>query len=356
VKLFIGLLVILQPLQSINLAQERSAEQEQQARLEAAALDAKAGPAPSPPVPGVNCGALGSASNLALARHFHMQAQMQAQQLGPAGLSMQQQQQQQQQQQLQLLPNPANLPGMGPAVDTSSIVAAMATHPEAYQQLLNSMLAQQGRTASYSSATLPGAPTTGGMLHPQPFAVFSPYGLSPIVNPSAQYPQGLGSMPMEARHWLAAQAAAAATAPTRQEHVPGLHMMPRAPVVLHKSQATTPMHHSSSHQMPPDQLPVGVPRGEWGWPTGSVADMHSMGLAPGSHFQAEFLAAQAQPLVGAEAFQPGNLENQQLQFGGEQRCVQPLCCFLYELCGCVVWQQHANTCIILLVLPFGNLL
>ncbi len=311
---FIDLLVILQPLQSINLAQERSAEQEQQARAEAAALDAKASPAPSLPVPGVNFGALGSASNLALARHFHMQAQMQAQQLGAAGSSTQQQQQQQ-----LLLPNSAKLPGMGPAPDTSSIIAAMATHPEAYQQLLNSMLAQQGRTGSYSSAMLPGA--TSGMSHAQPSAVFNPYGLALIANPAAQYPQGIGSMPMDARHWLAAQGAAAATAPTRQEHMPDMHMMPQAPAVLHDSQATPAMHHSSLHKMPPDQRPVTVAPGNWDWLTGSIADMHNMGLASGFHSQAEFLAAQAQVMGGAAAFQPGNLENQQLPFGGEQRCV-----------------------------------
>ncbi|DBB02731.1 TPA: hypothetical protein ACH3X3_011672 [Trebouxia sp. C0006] len=294
------------PLQSINLAQERSAEQEQQARVEAAALDAKAGPAPSPPVPGVKFGALGSASNLALARHFHMQAQMQAQQLGAAGLSIQEQQ--------LLLPNPPNVPGLSPALDTSSVVAAMATHPEAYQQLLNSMLAQQGRTASYSSAMLPGAPSTDGMLHAQPSAVFNPYG-SAVVNPSAHLPQGLGGMPMEARQWMAAQLAAAATAPTRQEHMPDMHMMPQAPAVLHNSHATPQMHPGSLHKMPPNQQPVTVPPGNWGWPTGSIADLHSMGLTPDFQSQAEFLAAQAQVMGGAATFQPGNLENQQLSFG-----------------------------------------
>lgn len=88
VRPLIDLLVVLQPLQSINLTQERSAEQEQQARVEAAALDAKASHAPSPPASVANFGALGSVSNLALARHFQMQGQMQAQQLAPAGLSI----------------------------------------------------------------------------------------------------------------------------------------------------------------------------------------------------------------------------------------------------------------------------
>ncbi|DBA71999.1 TPA: hypothetical protein ACH3X2_010742 [Trebouxia sp. C0005] len=295
------------PLQSINLAQERSAEQEQQARVEAAALDAKAGPAPSLPVHGDNFGALGSAPDLALARHFHLQAQMQAHQLGAAGLSIQERQQ-------QLLPKSPNLPGMMPALDTSSIVAAMATHPEAYQQLLNSMLGQQGRTASYSSAMLPGVPTTAGMSHAQPSAVFNTYG-SAVVNPSAQYPQGLGSMPTDARHWLAAQAALAATIPTRQEHMPDLHMMPQAPAVLCGSQATPPVHHSSLHKVPPDQQPVAFPPGNWEWPTASLAAAHSMGLAPGSHPQAGILAAQPQLFGQASAFQPDNLENQQLPFG-----------------------------------------
>ena len=316
VKLFIDLLVILQPLQSINLAQERSAEQEQQARAEAAALDAKSGPAPSLSVSGVNFGALESASNLDLARHFQMQAQMQAQQLGTAGLSIWQQQQP------PLLPlNPANLPGMGPALDTSSIVAAMATNPEAHQQLLNSILAQQGRTASYSSAMLPGAPTTSGMLHGQPSAVFNPYGLPSLVNPLAQYPHGPGSMPMDARHWLAAQVAAAAIAPTGQEHMPDLHMMPQAPDVLHDSQAMPPMHYSSLLKTPLGQLPAGVPLRNWGWPIGSIVDVQSMGRAHDFHSQTEFLAAQAQVLGKATAFQPSNLDNQQLPFGGKQQCV-----------------------------------
>ena len=312
-KPFIDLLVILQPLQSINLAQERSAEQEQQARAEAAALHAKPSPVPSLLAPEVNSGALETSSNLALARHFQMQAQLQAPQLGAAGSTIQQQ---------QLLSNPANLPGTGPVLD-NSIVAAMATHPEAYQQLLNSMLAQQGRPAS--GAMPPGPLTTGGMLYAQPSAVFDPYGGSSVANPSTQYPQGLGSMPMEARRWLAAQVAAAATGSTRQELMPDMHMMPQAPAVLHSSHAMPPMHHGSLHKMPPDQQPVAVPPSNWGWPTGSIADLHSMGLTPGFQSQAEFLAAQAQDMGRAAAFQPGNLENQQLPFGGEQRWVSPLC-------------------------------
>ncbi len=344
VRPFSDLLIILQPLQSINLAQERSAEQEQQARVEAAAVDAKAGPAPSLPAPVANFGALGSASNLALARHFHMQAQMQAQQLGPAGLIIQQQQQTQ-------LPKPAHVLNMGPALDPS-IMAAMATHPEAYQQLLNSMLAQQGRTAGYSSAMLPGATST--ILPSQPSAVFNPYGLASMANPAAQYPQEIGSMPMDVRHWLAAQNAAAVIAPTMQEHMPDMRMMPQAPAVLHDSQAMPSVHHSSSHKMPPDQQ--SVPSSKWDWPTGSIPDIHNMGLAPGFHCQAEFLAAQAQFMGRAGAFQPDNLENQQLPFGGEQRYVYPLCCVLYELCGCVLWQQHANTSFVMWVSPFGNLL
>ena len=299
----------MQPLQSINLAQERSAEQEQQARAEAA-LTAKASPAPSLHEPGVNFGAMEPASNLALARHFQMQAQLQAQQLEAVGLSIQQQQ-----------PEPANLPGMGPELDPSSILAAMATHPEAYQQLLNSMLAQQGRTASYSRAMLPGALTTGGMLHAQPSAVFNPHGLPPMVNSSTEYPLGLGSMPMDTRHWMQAQAAA--TVPTGQKAMPDLHMMPQAPAVLHDSQATPSMHQSSLYKLPPDQLSAGVPLANWGWPTESIANMHSMGVAPGFRSQAEslVLAAQAQLLGRPAVFQPGNLENQQLPFGGEQRCV-----------------------------------
>ena len=311
VKLFKFFFVILQPLQSINLAQERSAEQEQQARAEAA-LNAKASPAPSLHEPGVNFGATEPASNLALARHFQMQAHLQAQQLEAVGLSIQQQQLE-----------PANLPGMGPELDPSSVLAAMATHPEAYQQLLNSMLAQQGRTPSSLRAMLPGAPTTGGMLHVQPSAVVSPHGLPPMVNSSTQYPQGLGSMPLDTMHWMQAQVGAAATVPTRQKAMPDLHMMPQAPAVLHDSQATPSMHQSSLYKLPPDQLPAGVPLGNWGLPTGSTADMHSMGLAPGFRSQAETLAlaAQAQLLGGPAVFQPGNLENQQLPFGGEQQCV-----------------------------------
>jgi len=89
------------------------------------------------------------------------------------------------------------------------------------------------------------------------------------------------------------------------------------------------MHPGSLHKMPPNQQPVTVPPGNWGWPTGSIADLHSMGLTPGFQSQTEFLAAQAQVMGGAASgaasgaatFQPGNLENQQLPFRGEQRCV-----------------------------------
>ena len=81
--------VVLQPLQSITLAQDRSAEQEQQAKAEAAAQEAKSS---SPAA--YTLGAMGLAPNVALLQHLQEQAQMQAQHRAAAGFTQQQQQQQ----------------------------------------------------------------------------------------------------------------------------------------------------------------------------------------------------------------------------------------------------------------------
>ncbi|KAL3130792.1 hypothetical protein ABBQ38_000131 [Trebouxia sp. C0009 RCD-2024] len=185
------------PLQSINLAQERTAEQEQQAKAEAAAAAATAASASEPKIPSIagtggtpdfDVGELGSASNLAFIQHIQMQAQLQAQQSGYAL--------QQQQAQLQSILSGQSMGILPPAA-----------YPAAYQQVLNSLLAQQsGAGLGMPSPGLYQASSSGSLR-----------GFDLPATPAGPYPQGLGSMPVDLGQLLAAQAQAA------DQHATSLH-------------------------------------------------------------------------------------------------------------------------------------
>lgn len=307
-------IVGLQPLQSINLAQERSAEQEHQA--EAAVQEAKAR---SPAAYSV--GAMGAAPNFALLQHLQEQAQMQAQQRGAAGFAEQQQQQQQHQ-------HPVVMPGMMSAPDPSELAAFLASQPEAYQQMLSSMLAKHNMAAGMSNAMLPGAaPTPMAAAKPnvQSPAGFSPFGLpfAPGVSP-AEYPQTLDSIPlginamsMDFNNLLAAHAQAVAVTAGNTQHMLHLHRMSsQASAGHHDSTAAPLMHHPTLSSVSSGQLAPG----NWGWSTGPAPQLPYLGATSGFQSQADFLPAHGQISSGPTAFS-GSLPDLQVPVGGEPWCV-----------------------------------
>lgn len=302
---------LLQPLQSINLAQERTAEQEQQARAEAAAVAAAAASASEPKVPPIaatgstpdfDVGDLGSASNLAFIQHIQMQAQLQAQHSGYAL---------QQQAQLQSLLSGQSMGILPPAA-----------YPAAYQQVLNSLLAQQ----SGAGMGLP----SSGLYQPPSSASLRGYDLPPPATPApGPYPQAFGSMPMDFGQLLAAQAQAQAA----DQHAASLHR-----------------HTQPSGITDPSQLPHGMPLGAgmgtapslqstasgdvascinsmgWGW--GSAAGNPLLPEAPRvkplqAHPDIMLAQAQANARAAASA-QSSNVGSVQLPYGGEERCVHQI--------------------------------
>lgn len=291
---------MLQPLQSINLAQERSAEQEQQAKAEAAALDSKVSVPPA-----YNFGAFGSAPNLALVQHLQLQAQLQAQaqQLGAMGYHAQP----------QLLPNTQ---AITPGADPSGVAASLASYPEAYQQLLSNMLTQQSRAAAGSSG-VSAVPAAAAAQHVKSLNI-NPYALSAgSGHTSAQYLPGMSSMPMDLSYMLAAQAAAA-----NHEHMPDAHRLPQPAPTHYDGPAGAPILHNSLLKPPSAVgLAAGMPPSIWGWGAASVGDMQQLDPAPGFNSHADYLGAQAQGVHGASALQPGGAGDMQMSFGGEQRCV-----------------------------------
>ena len=312
IELFCDPCVVLQPLQSINLAQERSAEQEQQA--EAAAQEAN-----SRPPAAYRPGATGAARNLALLQHLQEQAQLQPQQCGAAGFTQQQQQQLQQQQ--------LSVPGAMLAPDPAELAAYLASQPEAYQQMLNSMLAKHSLAAGKSNAMLPGpapTPMAAASLHGQPPAGFSPYGLpfGPGVTP-AEYPQtlesmslGINPMSMDFNNMLATHVQAAASTAGNIQHMLHLHRMSsQASAVHHDSTAAPLMHQPSLSSASSGQLAPG----NWGWSTGSAPQLPYLGATPGFQSQADFLAAHGQ-ISSGPAFS-GSLPDLQVPLAGEPWCV-----------------------------------
>lgn len=307
----------LQPLQSINLAQERTAEQEQQARAEALAALTKSESTPLPAAGGFNLAGLGQVPNLALMQHLQLQAQVQAQQLGYTP---------QQQAQLQSL-----FLGQG----TANTPSLLASYPAAHQQMLNSMLAQQN--------TGSGAPSPlAGMHHSHSSAPMHPYDLSSAASPSpGPYPVGLGNMSVEQYQLLAAQAQAT------DKHATDMHMLPQ-PTALPDSLSHL------AHGMPPAlgpsaaKLPsaaaadlaarMSAYMGGWGGAPGALTlpdNPSSKEVNPGFVSHPEFFAQASANVRAAAAAQPGNPGMSPLPYGGEQWCVclHP-CPLLLSLSGC----------------------
>ena len=280
----------LQPLQSINLAQERSAEQDQQGTSEAGgAQKAKQNPA--------YVGPLAADQSSAIAQQL-MQAQLQAHQLQGLGL---------QSHMLGQMPQ-----GMMPNPD---VVAAMAANPEAYRQLLNSMMVQRGRSASGAGA-MPPLPPVAGHTHGHPPVGFNAHGLPMDSGLVGQYPQGLGSLPMDL------QRPYASSTPSPAGHslqMSDPYRLPQ-PSADHSSLAGA----KASHQLPsapPGVLGSDMNPQSWAWgaaparldipnnPDPFSLNSH-LDLMPG-HPQ------ELQTPAGASGHPP-------LPYGGEHRCVHGL--------------------------------
>lgn len=306
---FSSAIFVLQPLQSINLAQERTAEQEQQARVEAAAVAAAAASASQAKVSSEAAtstaadyavGDLGSTSNLAFLQHLQMQAQLQAQQFGYAP---------QQYAQLQSI-----LAGQGMA----SLPPALSAYPGAYQQMLNSLLAQQ----SSSGMTSP----SPGLFQPPPFASLHAYDAPAAASPApSPFPQGLGSMPTDLGQLLAAQAQAQAAG----QHVSSMYRNAQPPLVPDASQFQQDMPRGAGMGLAPSlqstasgDLPSsGNPTG-WGW-GGSTGNPLLSGMPGGKSHPAlqarpDVMLAQAQAnVLAAASAQSDNAGPMQFPFGGE---------------------------------------
>ena len=299
-KLFLMHTFCLQPLQSINLAQERTAEQEQQVRAEAAAAvaAATASQVKSPPTEATGSAAnddvsdLGSSSNFAFLQHLQMQALLQAQQFGYSP-----QHHAQHHAQLQSI-----LAGQG----MTSLPPALSAYPGAYQQMINNLLAQQGSAGM--------ARPSPGSFGPPSLASLGAYDLpaaaSPALNP---FPQRHSSMPMDLEQLLAAQAQATG------QHASSMHTHAQPPFVPDTSQ----FQHGISLGAADDSASSVNPLG-WGW--GSMAgnpllpETARSKSHPALQAHPHVMLAQAQANIQAAAAsaQSDHFGPMQLPSGGEE--------------------------------------
>lgn len=225
-----------------------------------------------------------------------MQAQLQAQQSGYAL--------QQQQAQLQSILSGQSMGILPPAA-----------YPAAYQQVLNSLLAQQsGAGLGMPSPGLYQASSSGSLR-----------GFDLPATPAGPYPQGLGSMPVDLGQLLAAQAQAA------DQHATSLHRHTQPAGIPDASQlphgmplglgAAPSLQSTASADMAACLNPMG-----WGW-GGSAGNAL---LADASRVKPlqphpDLMLAQAQANARAAASaQSSNVGSVQLPYGGEDRCVRLL--------------------------------
>ena len=229
-----------------------------------------------------------------------MQAQLQAQQFGYSP---------QHHAQLQSI-----LAGQGMA----SLPPALSAYPDAYQQMINSLLAQQ------SGAGIAGP--SSGMFQPPSLAPLhafnSPAAASPAVSP---FPQGLGSMPMDLGQLLAAQAQAAG------QHASSKHTHAQPPLILDASQfqhgmppgaGMGPAHSlqsSASGDLASSANPVG-----WGWGGMSgnpgLPETARGNLHPALQAHPDIMLAQAQASARAAAAsaQSDSIGPMQFPYGGKE--------------------------------------
>lgn len=271
-----------------------------------AAAAASASQPKVPPTPAdFDVGDLGAASNFAFLQHLQMQAQLQAQQFGYAP---------QQHAQLQSM-----LAGPGMA----SLPPALSAYPGAYQQILNSLLAQQGGAGL-------GLPAPGMQRSPSAASVH-PYDVAAAANQTpGPFPQGLGSAPMDLGQLLAAQAQAAQAQAVHQQAA-SMHRNAR-PSVPDPSQlrrglpygaGLTPAPSVQSTASGGDLAPGISPTG-WGWGSSAgnplLPEMPSSKSHPSLQVHPDLMLAQAQANVrAAQSAQSEYNGSLQVPYGGEER-------------------------------------
>ena len=293
----------MQPLQSINVAQERSAEQEStqpanpaqptpaaEAEPKPAALPLTANPfsmeglASMPPLPAYN-----------MMQQLHLQViqaqALQAQQLG-VGFPAQQPQ--------QPLPN-----GVTPA-DSAQMSAFLASNPAAYQQLLATMAASQGLRLAPNSTAI--APPAAMPSNPAP-------GYAMQAAPLFQFPQGMPGMPTpsDLSHLQALAAQSGVTHPLVDHQQLGPHQGPSSlrsdvPMDLFRHPSIMSTTVDSMPGFPPQQPPTaggyspmgfqGNSPGMWGWGT-STSDGMASAYAPDTAAPSPFANPQLQSRPGS---------------------------------------------------------
>ena len=211
-----------------------------------------------------------------------------------------------------------HLSSMIAAQDTAGLAASMAAYPDAYQQLLTGMLSQQSMAAVGQNpmlSSVPAAPVAAPASHVQPPSALNAYGVPGGQSLMGQYPQGLGSVPIDMSQFVAARVAAAAAA-ANNEHI-GDHRMPQSSAV-DDSLAYVPNPYSMQGIPSGNSLAAGMAASNWGW--GSVNDMQGMESLPEMYLapQAQFRTAQ-QGVGGAAGFGPA--AGLPLPSGGEHWCV-----------------------------------
>lgn len=325
---------LLQVLQSINLAQERSAEQESAQNANSVPYVLALDPQPKPGVAAFGAQSF-SMSPLAGSQPLPafnlmqqlqlqtMQAQaLQAQQLG-VGLSAQQQQ---------------ALPNMVPPVDPAQMSAFLAAYPAAYQQLLATMAATQGHRVTPS----PLAPSSAIPLNPMVAAAgYSMPGVSPF-----QFPQAMPGLTSDISHLLAPGAQPGLAAPTAEQQA-GPHQRVHSKAPQHRPDLALDPSRVPTLVMPnPDSLPgfsqagtapnpIGFPASSnpsmWGWGSAPIGDMFLGG--PGTPMDVSLVAQS--PFANSQMqSRPGSAPGPSLPMSGPQFGGKLLAISLSEMCEC----------------------
>lgn len=321
---------IVQPLQSINLAQERTPEQEAAQRASslptAPAVDSQPQPQAQPAAPAFGVtpfGVDGITGNSPLPAYNVMQ-QLQLQVLQAQALQAQQSRAGLAAQLQQPLPNL-----MPPATpDAAQMAAFLATNPAAYQQLLATMAASQGFGLQPSFAASAPSP----FLQPNPaFAAAAGYcvaGASPF-----QFTQATTGIPSDLNSLLAPGLQPGLTPPAaehqsapQQGAQPLRHDTPMDPSRMSSLLSSLPnsMPGFPSQQQPtaPGANPMGFAPGSnpcmWDWGGPTPGDMfngsHSAAIDANTINPSAFANAQAQLRPGSSAIP--SLPMARSHFGG----------------------------------------
>lgn len=319
---------LLQLLQSINLAQERTPEQETAQRASSMPSVPASDPQPTAATLPIGSTPFGlnplaasqslPAYNMMQQLHLQlMQAQaLQAQQLG-VGIPAHQQQ---------------PLPGVMPSADPAQMSAFLAAYPAAYQQLLANMAAYQAHGVSPSPVVNAASP----VLPLNPMAAAAGYNMASIA--PFQFAQAMPGLPSDISHLLA-QGPKLDLAPPTAEQQPGLQQGVHSggtqlrPDVPMDSSRVPPMMTATQDAMSgfaqasagpyPNAFPTTSNPSMWGWGSALTGDS-----LPGTNAMDFSALAQSIPSNPQMQSRPGSAPGPSIpmtgpQFGG--RSLAALC-------------------------------